>query len=66
MMTRTQELIYARLKTLQDIPFVPYETLHTFDAGGALKVHICNLRKKLPAGERIETVWGRGYRLVSE
>jgi len=33
----------------------------------SLDVHISNIRKKLPANpERIQTVRGRGYRLVNE
>ena len=32
----------------------------------ALHVHIFHLRRKLPANERIECVWGRGWRLISD
>jgi DNA-binding response OmpR family regulator len=32
----------------------------------ALHVHIFHLRRKLPPHERIECVWGRGWRLVAE
>ena len=31
----------------------------------ALHVHIFHLRRKLPAHERIESVWGQGWRLVA-
>lgn len=27
-------------------------------------VFVCKLRKKLPAGEKIETIWGSGYQFV--
>lgn len=30
-----------------------------------LHVHVCHLRRKLPSHEHIETVRGRGWRLVS-
>ncbi|MEP0518533.1 MAG: helix-turn-helix domain-containing protein [Hyphomicrobiales bacterium] len=30
---------------------------------GIVKVWVCFLRKKVPNGMTIETVWGRGYRL---
>jgi hypothetical protein len=30
----------------------------------ALHVHIFHLRRKLPAHERIESVWGQGWRLI--
>lgn len=32
----------------------------------ALHVHIFHLRRKLPPDERIESVWGQGWRLVAE
>jgi DNA-binding response OmpR family regulator len=29
-----------------------------------LDVYVCKIRKKLPPGVKIETVWGRGWRLA--
>jgi DNA-binding response OmpR family regulator len=53
--------------------FVTKQTLHNavygMDGDGPgikiLDVQLHHIRKKLPPGERIETVWGQGYRWVA-
>lgn len=53
---------------------VSIEQMHNFLYGGAdtapdpkiLKVFIHRVRKKLPAGERIEAIYGWGYQFVRE
>lgn len=60
-LTRWETQIFLKLWQAED-HFCP-----TSFSGGSMKVHICHLRNKLePRGVKINTVWGRGYRLPDE
>ena len=66
------------LEFLQDHPERPCspEEIYTavwqaepFDCRGVVAVHLCPLREKIkgvPAAPSIISLWGRGYRLVTE
>ena len=67
-LTRKEAEIYGVLRRRR---FARRDALYTVVYGLAdaapesrvMDVMICNLRKKLPPGERIVTVWGQGFRL---
>lgn len=49
----------------QQIMTVLYGLADETPDSASLHVHVFHLRRKLPPGERIETIWGRGWRLVA-
>lgn len=72
-MTKLESRIYNRL-LISEGNLVTREQLYTamyfdrhadeYPAVKIMDVKICKLRKKLPANNTIETVWGLGWRLV--
>lgn len=76
-LTRQERVLYSMLLGRPGKLVRRFEILNALCAGkrpldeGIVNVLVCRLRAKLPSlkgaeGVRIETVWGRGYRLVQE
>ena len=68
-MTHAQKLI-AALKTDSyltrgDLILLLWEGKAQKDADKALHVEVCKARKLLPAGEKIEAIRGKAYKLVA-
>ena len=68
-MTRTEATIYGLLKSAAN-GFVSYDEIRRAVCGEgytldehAIRVHISNMRKKLPAGESVDAKRGFGFRL---
>ncbi len=60
-MLRNQDTVLTRVDLLEHVWDRNYDSL-----SNVVDVHLKNLRKKLPKeyAKRIETVWGKGYKLV--